>query len=83
MFEKTRQGLAYYEAQFGVPYPYEKYDQIFVPEYNWGAMENVGAVTFNEGYLFRSQGHGRRARSSARSSCCTSSRTCGSATRSP
>ncbi|SDS61025.1 aminopeptidase N [Microterricola viridarii] len=55
MFEKTRQGLAYYEASYGVGFPYEKYDQIFVPEYNWGAMENVGAVTFNEGYLFRSK----------------------------
>ena len=55
MFEKTRQGLAYYEANYGVAFPYEKYDQIFVPEYNWGAMENVGAVTFNEGYLFRSK----------------------------
>ncbi len=55
MFEKTRQGLAYYESSYGVGFPYEKYDQIFVPEYNWGAMENVGAVTFNEGYLFRSQ----------------------------
>ena len=55
MFETVQAGLAFYEAAFGVPYPYGKYDQIFVPEYNWGAMENVGAVTFNEGYLFRSR----------------------------
>ncbi|MEI5583019.1 MULTISPECIES: aminopeptidase N [unclassified Agromyces] len=55
MFELVRDGLAFYEEAFGVPYPYGKYDQIFVPEYNWGAMENVGAVTFNEGYLFRSR----------------------------
>ncbi|MBM7504979.1 aminopeptidase N [Agromyces aurantiacus] len=55
MFELVRDGLAFYEAAFDVPYPYGKYDQIFVPEYNWGAMENVGAVTFNEGYLFRSR----------------------------
>ncbi|WP_353828368.1 aminopeptidase N [Agromyces sp. SYSU T0242] len=55
MFELVRDGLAFYEDAFGVPYPYGKYDQIFVPEYNWGAMENVGAVTFNEGYLFRSR----------------------------
>ena len=55
MFELVRDGLAFYETAFGVPYPYGKYDQIFVPEYNWGAMENVGAVTFNEGYLFRSR----------------------------
>jgi aminopeptidase N len=55
MFELVRDGLAFYEDAFDVPYPYGKYDQIFVPEYNWGAMENVGAVTFNEGYLFRSR----------------------------
>ncbi|MEJ3403131.1 aminopeptidase N [Rathayibacter sp. YIM 133350] len=55
MFETVRRGLAYYEASYGVAFPYEKYDQIFVPEYNWGAMENIGAVTFNEGYLFRSK----------------------------
>ena len=55
MFETVQAGLAFYEAAFGVPYPYGKYDQVFVPEYNWGAMENVGAVTFNESYLFRSR----------------------------
>ncbi|MDQ0892563.1 aminopeptidase N [Agromyces ramosus] len=55
MFEAVQAGLAFYEDAFGVPYPYGKYDQIFVPEYNWGAMENVGAVTFNESYLFRAR----------------------------
>jgi len=37
-----------YKELFGIPFPFHKYDQIFVPEYNQGAMENVGAVTFNE-----------------------------------
>lgn len=55
MFDTVQAGLAFYEQAFGVPYPFGKYDQIFVPEYNWGAMENVGAVTFNESYLFRSR----------------------------
>ncbi|MFE5671872.1 aminopeptidase N [Agromyces sp. NPDC056523] len=55
MFDLVRDGLAFYETAFDVPYPYGKYDQIFVPEYNWGAMENVGAVTFNESYLFRAR----------------------------
>ncbi|GAA1813139.1 aminopeptidase N [Agromyces neolithicus] len=55
MFETVKAGLAFYEQAFGVPYPFGKYDQIFVPEYNWGAMENVGAVTFNESYLFRAR----------------------------
>ncbi|MFT4305709.1 MAG: aminopeptidase N [Microbacterium sp.] len=55
VFEKTRQGFAYYEERFGVPYPFAKYDQLFVPEFNAGAMENAGAVTFTETYVFRSK----------------------------
>jgi len=55
VFEKTKQGFEYYEEKFGVPYPFEKYDQLFVPEFNAGAMENAGAVTFTETYVFRSK----------------------------
>jgi aminopeptidase N len=55
VFEKTRQGFAYYEEKFDVPYPFAKYDQLFVPEFNAGAMENAGAVTFTETYVFRSK----------------------------
>ena len=55
MFEKTRQGFEFFETQFGVEYPFAKYDQLFVPEFNAGAMENAGAVTFTERYIFRSQ----------------------------
>ena len=55
IFEKTRQGFAYYEQKFGYPYPFAKYDQLFVPEFNAGAMENAGAVTFTETYVFRSK----------------------------
>lgn len=51
----TKKGFAYFEAKFGVAYPFEKYDQLFVPEFNAGAMENAGAVTFTESYVFRSQ----------------------------
>ena len=51
----TRKGFEYFESRFGVPYPFEKYDQLFVPEFNAGAMENAGAVTFTETYVFRSQ----------------------------
>ncbi|HLS92816.1 MAG TPA: aminopeptidase N [Microbacterium sp.] len=53
IFEKTKQGFAYYEEKFGVPYPFAKYDQLFVPEFNAGAMENAGCVTFTETYVFR------------------------------
>ncbi|HKH07403.1 MAG TPA: aminopeptidase N, partial [Agromyces sp.] len=55
IFEKTKQGFEYFEAKFDVAYPFEKYDQMFVPEYNAGAMENAGAVTFTEFYVFRSK----------------------------
>ncbi|UOQ55745.1 aminopeptidase N [Leucobacter allii] len=55
IFAKTREGFAFFEEQFDYPYPFDKYDQLFVPEYNMGAMENIGAVTFTEAYVFRSQ----------------------------
>jgi aminopeptidase N len=55
VFEKTRQGFEFYENAFDQPYPFEKYDQLFVPEFNAGAMENAGAVTFTESYVFRSK----------------------------
>ena len=55
IFDKTREGFAFFEGQFDYPYPFDKYDQMFVPEFNAGAMENAGAVTFTEAYVFRSQ----------------------------
>jgi aminopeptidase N len=55
LFEVTAQGLDYFHSVFGVRYPFAKYDQIFVPEFNCGAMENAGAVTFVEEYVFRSR----------------------------
>lgn len=54
VFETTKGGFGFYEDAFGIPFPFEKYDQVTVPEYNWGAMENPGLVTFNEVYVFRS-----------------------------
>jgi aminopeptidase N len=55
IFEITRQGFDYFHAAFGTRYPFGKYDQLFVPEYKAGAMENAGAVTFLEDYIFRSR----------------------------
>jgi aminopeptidase N len=55
LFDITRRGFAFFEEAFGSPYPFEKYDQLFVPEFNAGAMENVGCVTYHEDYLFRSR----------------------------
>ncbi len=51
----TRKGLQFFHEKFGVHYPFAKYDQILVPDFNEGAMENVGAVTFNEDMVFRSK----------------------------
>ncbi|WP_194398242.1 aminopeptidase N [Microbacterium atlanticum] len=55
IFDKTRQGFSYFEEKFDYAYPFAKYDQLFVPEFNAGAMENAGAVTFTETYVFRSK----------------------------
>lgn len=55
IFTETKQGFGFYHRNFGMPYPFGKYDQIFVPEFNAGAMENAGAVTFLEDYIFRSK----------------------------
>ena len=53
IFTVTKQGFDWYHANFGVRYPFGKYDQLFVPEFNAGAMENAGCVTFREDYVFR------------------------------
>ncbi|HEV8024044.1 MAG TPA: aminopeptidase N, partial [Candidatus Nanopelagicales bacterium] len=55
IFELTKQGFTFFEDQFGIPYPFAKYDQLFVPEFNAGAMENAGCVTFLEDFVFRSR----------------------------
>lgn len=55
MFKVTQAGITIYKEFFGTAYPFNKYDQIFTPEHNFGAMENVGLVTYNEGYLFRGE----------------------------
>ncbi|WP_019970643.1 aminopeptidase N [Mycobacterium sp. 141] len=55
LFTQTKQGFGFYHKNFGTPYVFGKYDQLFVPEFNAGAMENAGAVTFLEDYVFRSK----------------------------
>ncbi|OBA81659.1 aminopeptidase N [Mycolicibacterium elephantis] len=55
LFTETKQGFSFYHNNFGIPYAFGKYDQLFVPEFNAGAMENAGAVTFLEDYVFRSK----------------------------
>ncbi|MCA1007376.1 aminopeptidase N [Rhodococcus hoagii] len=55
LFTETKQGFGFYHRNFGIPYAFGKYDQLFVPEFNAGAMENAGAVTFLEDYVFRSK----------------------------
>ncbi|MER5732742.1 aminopeptidase N [Streptomyces sp. NPDC002138] len=53
VFLVTKQGFDFFHEHFDYPYPFGKYDQAFVPEYNLGAMENPGMVTFREEYIFR------------------------------
>ena len=55
ILDLTKRGFAYYENLFATPYAFTKYDQIFVPEFNAGAMENAGCVTHRDDYIFRSR----------------------------
>ena len=55
IFEITKQGFGFFESAFEMAYPFGKYDQLFVPEYNMGAMENAGCVTFRDEMIFRSR----------------------------
>jgi aminopeptidase N len=55
ILDDTQRGFEFYEKHFEMDYPFEKYDQLFVPEFNAGAMENAGCVTFLEDYIFRSK----------------------------
>ncbi|MDQ0923581.1 aminopeptidase N [Pseudarthrobacter sp. W1I19] len=55
LFRLTKKGLDFFNRLFDYPYPWGKYDQAFVPEYNLGAMENPGLVTFTESYVFTSR----------------------------
>ena len=54
-FDFTQQGFEFFQRYFAISYPFEKYDQIIVPDFNIGAMENVAAVTFQEGYVYRGE----------------------------
>ncbi len=53
LFDITKRGFAFFEREFDQPYPFTKYDTLFCPEYNMGAMENAGCVTVAEVYVFR------------------------------
>jgi aminopeptidase N len=55
LFLETKQGFGFFQEKFGIDYPFEKYDQCYVPEFSSGAMENAGCVTFNDMYVFRSR----------------------------
>ena len=56
IFRVTMHGMEFYKKFFGLCFQFSKYDQIFCPEYNYGAMENVGLITYNEEYLYRISG---------------------------
>ena len=56
LFRQTKEGFDFYHANFGRKYPFgDKYDQVFCPEYNMGAMEHVGCVTYRDEYVFTSE----------------------------
>ena len=80
LVEVTKQGFAFFEDAFDFPYPFHKYDQLYVPEYNTGAMENAGCVTLRDEYLPRSRQATCVLRAARQHRSCTRWRTCGSAT---
>jgi aminopeptidase N len=53
LFDLTKRGIDFFGGLFAEPYPFGKYDQVFVPEFNWGGMENVGNVTYTDTIVFR------------------------------
>ncbi len=53
LFDLTKRGIDFYSALFSEPYPFGKYDQLFVPEFNWGGMENVAAITYTDTVVFK------------------------------
>jgi aminopeptidase N len=55
IFDLTKRGVRFFEDEFDREYPFDKFDLLFTPEYTMGAMENVGAVTVNEKYVFRAK----------------------------
>lgn len=61
-FDITESGFNFFESYYSTPYPYDKYDQVLVPDFNSGAMENVAAVTFNEFYVSRENKPSRSSR---------------------
>ncbi|MGW2324603.1 aminopeptidase N [Streptomyces sp. NPDC001700] len=54
LFDITRRCFDRYHEIFHEPYPFDSYDQAFVPEFNSGAMENPGLVTFRDEFVYRS-----------------------------
>ena len=80
MFPVTKQGFDCYHRAFGYRYPFDKYDQLFVPEFNAGAMENAGAGDLPRGLRLPLEGDRRTPTSGAPRRSCTRWRTCGSAT---
>ena len=82
LFRLTRNGLSFFNELFDFPYPWGKYEQAFVPEYNLGAMENPGLVTFTEA-TSSPPGPPIRSTRPAPTRSCTRWRTCGSGTSSP
>jgi aminopeptidase N len=54
LLKVTAQSFDEYHRLFGYRYPFGEYHQVFVPDFNLGAMENPGCVTFADSLVFRS-----------------------------
>jgi len=54
-FQVTKSGIDFYEEFFSTPYAFGKIDQAFIPDYNMGAMENVGCIIYRDDYVEREE----------------------------
>ena len=54
-FRVTKASIRYYETMFDHPYPFDKLDSIMCPDFAFGAMENVGCITYNDDYVQRDE----------------------------
>jgi aminopeptidase N len=55
LFDITKAGFDFFQERFDYPYMLDTYDQVFCPEYKFGAMENLGCVTYTENFVYRSK----------------------------
>jgi aminopeptidase N len=55
IFGITKTTLDLYQKTYGCRYPFSKVDHVMCPDYKYGAMENVGCITYSDGIMCSSK----------------------------